>query len=338
VSAGNGAYDAIVIGAGHNGLAAACALAKGGRNVLVLERRDVTGGLCAGEEFHPGYRSAGLLHDTTGMRPWVADALSLHEHGLSRSAKPLEVFSPQREGRGLLLSMDPGEASGEIGQFSSDDVRQFSRHRDFIDRVREVVSNLMNEVPADWLGFGTGDLVTMIRKAVSVRRLGRRDMIDLVRVAPMCVADWLDEWFETELLKSSLAAPAVLGGWVGPRSPGTSTNLLLWECLAGNPIEGGPAAVAVALERAATQLGVRFKTSCCCRRPTPKRHSSRCSNHTRSRPVSRAVSVRGGRGEPRPRFTWRWTNRSNSPVARARCSSTRAPGKSWMRWSVRSTR
>jgi len=261
VGAGKGAYDVIVIGAGHNGLAAACALAKGGRSVLVLERRDLTGGLCAGEEFHPGYRTAGLLHDTTGMRPWVADALSLHEHGLSRSAAPLKVFSPQREGSGLLLSMDPGEASAEIGQFSSDDVRQFSRHRDFIDRVRDVVSNLMNEVPADWLGYGTGDMLTMIRKAVSVRRLGRRDMIDLVRVAPMCVADWLDEWFDTEILKSSLAAPAILGGWVGPRSPGTSTNLLLWECLAGNPIEGGPAAVAVALERAATQLGVHLKRS-----------------------------------------------------------------------------
>lgn len=256
------AYDAIVIGAGHNGLTAACTLAKGGRRVLVLERRDITGGMCAGEEFHPGYRTAGLLHDSTGVRRWVADELQLHEHGLSRSAEPLRVFSPQREGRGLMLSMDPVEAADEIGAFSPDDARKNRQRRDFIDKVRNTVSDVMNEVPADWLNMGAGSATAILRQAMAVRRLGRRDMIELIRVAPMCVADWLNDWFETDVLKCSLAAPAILGGWVGPWSPGTSTNLLLWECLAGNPVEGGPAAVALALERAAKSLGVGVRTSC----------------------------------------------------------------------------
>jgi phytoene dehydrogenase-like protein len=255
-------YDAIVIGAGHNGLTAACALAKRGRSVLVLERREVAGGMCAGEEFHPGYRSAGLLHDSTGVRQWVADDLSLHEHGLARSKAPLRVFSPERDGRGLMLSAHPGEAEDEIGAFSADDARGYRKQSEFIDKVRGVVSDAMNEVPADWLNVGGGGVVKMLGQALSVRRLGRRDMIELIRVAPMCVADWLNEWFETDLLKCSLAAPAILGGWVGPRSPGTSSNLLLWQCLAGNPIEGGPAAVAFALERAAKHLGVALRTSC----------------------------------------------------------------------------
>jgi phytoene dehydrogenase-like protein len=236
-------------------------LAKGGRRVLVVERRDVTGGMCAGEEFHPGYRTAGLLHDTTGVRKWVADALSLHEHGLSFAADPLSVFSPQREGRGLLLSQDPDKSAGEIGAHAEGDARRYREFHAFIGRVRGVVSDVMNDVPADWIDIGAGGMSSIFRRAMAVRRLGKKDMIELVRVAPMCVADWLNYWFESELLKSSLAAPAILGGWCGPWSPGTATNLLLWECLAGHPVEGGPAAVAFALERAAKHLGVEIRTS-----------------------------------------------------------------------------
>jgi phytoene dehydrogenase-like protein len=262
VGTGNDTYDAIVVGAGHNGLTAACMLAKEGRRVLVLERRDVAGGLCAGEEFHPGYRTAGLLHDTTGVRPWVADALSLHEYGLTRAREPLQVLTPQRDGRGLVLSPDPDLSADEIGALSNHDAQQYARHRGFVDRVRGVVSGAMNEVPADWLDTGAGGVMKLFQRAMGVRRLGRRDMIELVRVAPMCVADWLNEWFETAPLKCSLAAPALVGGWAGPWSPGTSTNLLVWECLAGSPVPGGPATVASALARAAGQLGVAVRTSC----------------------------------------------------------------------------
>jgi len=260
MSSGNGAYDVIVIGAGHNGLAAAAMLAKGGRRVLVLERRDAAGGLCAGEEFHPGYRSAGLLHDTTGVRKWVADALSLHEHGLSLASKPLQVFSPQRDGTGLLLSHDPGGAA-EIGEHAPDDAKNYVEYHAFIDRVRGVVGKVMDEAPAEWTDIGAGGMATVLGRAMGVRRLGRHDMVELIRVAPMCVADWLNDWFETPLLKSSLATPAVLGGWCGPWSPGTATNLLVWECMARHPVEGGPAAVAFALERAAKHWGVEIRTS-----------------------------------------------------------------------------
>jgi phytoene dehydrogenase-like protein len=96
---------------------------------------------------------------------------------------------------------------------------------------------------------------------MNIRRRVKRDMIELIRLTPMCVADWLNHWFETDLLKSSLAAPAILGGWCGPWSPGTATNLLLWECLAGRPVEGGPAAVTFALGRATKHLGVEVRTS-----------------------------------------------------------------------------
>ncbi len=260
MSASTGAYDVVVIGAGHNGLAAACTLAKGGRRVLVLERREVTGGMCAGEEFAPGYKTAGLLHDTTGVRRWVADALSLHEHGLSFAPDSVAAYSPKRGERGLLLSQDPDRASVEIGAFSTRDAERYAEFRAFIQKVRGVVAGIMNEVPADWIDMGVGGAATMLRQALDIRRLGRRDMIELIRIAPMCVADWLNEWFETELLKCSLAGRALQGMWSGPWSPGTATNLLLWECLADRPVEGGPAAVAFALERAAKHHGVEIRT------------------------------------------------------------------------------
>lgn len=257
---GKGSYDVVVIGAGHNGLTAACFLAKSGRRVLVLERRGVTGGLCAGEEFAPGYKTAGLLHDTTGVRRWVADALLLHEHGLSFAPEPVGVLSPQRGDRGLLMSGDPQRDAEQLGTGSSDDAKQYAEFRKFLSKVHGVVSDFMNEAPADWIDMGAGGTTRIFRQALDIRRLGRRDMIELFRIAPMCVADWLNEWFESELLKCSLAGPVLQGTWCGPWSPGTATNLLLRECVAGAPVEGGPAAVAFALERAVKHYGAEVRT------------------------------------------------------------------------------
>ncbi len=253
-------HDVIVIGAGHNGLTAACLLAKKGRRVLVLERRDVIGGLCAGEEFHPGYHTAGLLHDTTAVRAGVVDSLRLHEHGLELEPVPA-VFVPQAEGNGLLLSHDPAQAAAEIQRVSERDAGSYRDFHALMARLGKVITPLLNAVPPDMLNpEGFGGMLGLARQALSVKRLGQKDMMELMRVPAMCVADWLNEWFETDALKVALSARAIDGMWAGPWSPGTAANLMLWMCNAGRAVKGGPAALVLSLERASRNLGVEVRT------------------------------------------------------------------------------
>lgn len=257
----NSSYDVVVIGAGLNGLTAATILAQSGRKVLVLERRSVVGGLAAGDEFHPGYVSSGMLHDTTGLLPEVVDTLRLAEHGLRRSSAPPAVFASDVEGRGLLLHHDPTEASAELAHLGADDAERYARWRAFVDRVTPFSRRLFSQLPPNWLAEGMEDWRAMLATGFAFRRLGTSDMMELLRVGPMCVADWLDEHFESPLLKATLALPALQGCWGGPRSPGTGGALLRYLTLAGGSVEGGSQALVDALVAAAEASGVMIQTS-----------------------------------------------------------------------------
>ena len=254
-------YDVIVIGAGHNGLTAAALLAKSGRNVLVVERRAIIGGVAAGEEFHPGYRTAGLLHDTSTLRIDMLSVLQLTQHGLSLTDGPPVVFVPQVDGRGLLLSREARSAVQEIDTSANGDAKAYAKYRDFLTTIRGFMQRMLGEAPPDVYGDGFSSLMQLLRHGVAMRRLGRDTMMELLRVVPMPIEDFLNERFESDVLKAALAAPGLYGSFMGPRSPGSVGNLIRYESMVGAAVVGGPAALIAALKSSASSCGVQIQTS-----------------------------------------------------------------------------
>ena len=252
----NRTCDVVIIGGGLNGLAAATVLGRAKLKVVVLERRSMVGGLAAGEEFHPGYRSAGVIHDTTGLLP----ELDLTSHGLRRTVRPPPILAIGADDRALLLHHDPTEAASELMTAGGRDVEPYSRFRAFIERIKPFARRLVSELPPDWLGDGMADWRAMLSTGFALRRLGKTDMMELLRLGPMSVADWLDEQFTDPLLKAALAVPALHGCFAGPFSPGTCGALLRYETLAGGAVIGGSDALVETLVREAEAAGAVILT------------------------------------------------------------------------------
>ncbi|MCH2133705.1 MAG: NAD(P)/FAD-dependent oxidoreductase [Phycisphaerales bacterium] len=246
------ACDVIVIGGGHNGLVTAAALAQKGRAVTLLEQHDVLGGLAVGDEFHPGFVSAGPWHDASTLSPGVLSLLDLDV-----ASSPESVFAPQRaeDGPGLLLHHDPGRAAEEIARHSEQDAHRYGDYRAFIDRIRPFLRGLLETCPPT-----PNSIWSLIGPGLRLRRLGRADMLEFLRVGPMCMADWLNEYFQCEMLSSTLALPALAGTRTGPWSPGNATNLLRYEALSHVGISGDAPAVIRALEDHARRQGVTIRT------------------------------------------------------------------------------
>ena len=257
---GKNMYDAVVIGAGHNGLTCAAYLARQGRKVLILEKRTVTGGLAAGREFHPGYKSPGALLQAGGFSQIVMDELGLAGYGLrSRPGRPDVLLLPG-QGRALPLFGEPRRAAEYIRLFSEHDADKYLGYRSFIDDILPVIREVIHDRPLDLDQMGRQDILELLKKGWSMKKVGRSNLMELMRLAPMPLVDFLEEWFENDLLKAGLALPALEGIFAGPWSPGTVTNLLLAESLVDKTVVGGPAAVAEALEKSAMAAGAEIRT------------------------------------------------------------------------------
>jgi phytoene dehydrogenase-like protein len=267
--------DAIVIGAGHNGLVAAAVLAGAGLRTLVLERTDEIGGCVATSEIAPGYRGPVLAH-RAALDPLVVRRLRLESKGLEIVRPEARVLAPTLDGRALTLWSDLARAREAIAPFSTRDAERYPEFLSSVSAVARVLRTVLSAPPPDIDHPGASDLVAALAAARQFRALARKDAYRLLRWLTMPVADFVSEWFESEPLRATVAAGGVLGSFAGPRSAGSTAVLLLFASQDGHPVtpgwtaRGGIGAIAAALSGAARDSGAHIRTGAEVRRVIQK--------------------------------------------------------------------
>ncbi|MCP4416840.1 MAG: NAD(P)/FAD-dependent oxidoreductase [Chloroflexi bacterium] len=258
-------YDAIIIGGGHNGLVAAAMLAKARKRVLVLEKRSVLGGAAATEEIWPGYRvntgatDAGLFQDTILQELSLTDKVEFRESSTA-------LFAPRANGRSLTLSPNIGKSVASIAQFSQKDAERFPAFVEEVNRMAAIFKEMLLLTPPNVMERNWSDITAWGSMGLKLKRLGKQEMMEFLRVLPMPVQAYLDEWFESDLLKGALGGYGINGLRQGPRSAGTSLMFLYQHVngfLRHRTIAGGMGQLSAALADAVQENGaeVRMETA-----------------------------------------------------------------------------
>ena len=259
-------YDIIIVGAGHNGLVAACYLAKAGLKTLVLERREVVGGGAITAEVHPGFRCSTLDHSAGPLLPQVVKDLDLQRHGLEFINPEMRVLAPRLDGEPICLWEDQARTVAELQNISAADAKSYPEFKKSFARIGKVLAPLITMTPPSIDKPAPTELWNLGKLGMSFRGLGKQDAYRLLRWGPMAVADLVAEWFETETLRALVAARGIDGAFAGPWSAGTSAGLLWQAALdaqAGDSsrfVKGGMGAVTQALAKAAVSAGAEIRT------------------------------------------------------------------------------
>ena len=217
-------YDAIIIGAGHNGLTCAGYLAKAGMKVKVLERRSVIGGAAVTEEFHPGFRNSVYSYSVSLLHPKVIRDLRLAEHGLELLERPGGTLS-LLDGNHLWLSRNEAQARAEIGRFSKKDAERIASFEQEIEDVAMVLRNLAMFAPPN-IGGNWRDLLSLLKAGNLFRKMTAHQQTVLAELMTKSLGDYLDMWFEGEALKGVLGLEGVIGNFAEPYQNGTAYVLL----------------------------------------------------------------------------------------------------------------
>lgn len=222
---GNNTYDAIVIGGGHNGLTNAAYLAKSGLKTLILERRHLVGGAAITEELRPGFSFTTFSYALSLLRPDIIHELELTKHGFMPILMP-SSFAPMANGDYLLLGPDADDNTRELMRHSPHDADAMHRYEHDMERVCQAVKPLFDKVPPNLFGNSPQDLLEMAELASHLRGIEPKVMHDLVRLLTGSAADFLDDYFESDILKAYLASSGIIGTKVGPMSQGSGLVLL----------------------------------------------------------------------------------------------------------------
>jgi len=256
------AYDAIVVGGGHNGLVAAAYLAKGGLRVLVLERREAVGGAAATSELAPGFRVPTLAQTVGRIRPAVVRDLELRAHGLSLVAPDVRVFAPSVDGRAVVLRGDANRTAEGLADHSMRDAAAYADFDRLVRALGGFLADLMGSTPPEVESPGFGDAMAGLQLGRRFRGLGRDDARTVLRVLPMAVADFVAEAFETDAIRAAIAWRGVRYAAIGPWSGGSTAHLLTDSAgndggAAGETVfaRGGPGALSEALASAVRAAG-----------------------------------------------------------------------------------
>jgi phytoene dehydrogenase-like protein len=271
------AWDCIIVGAGHNGLTAAAYLARAGRKVLVLERRGVVGGAAVTGELAPGYRVSTASYLMSLLLPEIERELELARHGYRILPRNPSSFTPCEDGRFLLMGADGALNLREIGKFSARDAQAYPRYEALLNRIADCLEPVLVETPPDllplprsWRARGLLDrLRHLLRGRRLYRALGRlgEDLPAAMEILTGAARPVLDRWFESEVLKATLATDAIIGTFQPPSAPGTGYVLLhhvmgraggargVWGY-----VEGGMGALTQALARSAQASGAEIRT------------------------------------------------------------------------------
>jgi phytoene dehydrogenase-like protein len=259
-------YDVVVIGGGHNGLTAAAYLARAGRSVLVLERRHVLGGAAVTEEVFPGFRFSVCSYVVSLLRPEIIRELDLPRHGLE--ILPLDgTFTPMPNGDYLWRVNDHAKTRREIARHSKLDAEAYDEYGRAMVEMGRFVKPILSMLPPDPTSLdprGLGQLLFLLRR---FQRLSRQDQYNQIQLMTMSAVDFLDQWFETDVLKATMSASGIIGTFLGVRSPGTAYVLLhhyMGEIdgafRSWGFARGGTGAISQAIASAARQAGVEIRS------------------------------------------------------------------------------
>jgi phytoene dehydrogenase-like protein len=259
-------YDAIIIGAGHNGLVAAAKLGKAGKKVLVLERRGIVGGAAITEELHPGFKCSTLSYTPGVFQSSITNELQLKKHGFEMIDYDPAVVAPAPDGSVLQFWNDRSRTVESIAKLSSKDAKTFPEFEDRMTRLISYMHPLWTKSLPDPATAGAGDIMELLGIAWKLKGIKEKEALQMMRILPMSIADLLNENFENPLLKGVLASEGIMGSFYGPRSAGSVYVLFYLRMGRGDESKfawplarGGMGSLTEAISKAAKSYGVEIR-------------------------------------------------------------------------------